>query len=371
MQGVRSLELLHKHGSTSRVLNLLRVYENNSALSSYNENPIFLSPKLNRALLVKHSLRRDETYLFPSHKSVATKIIFPLVNNSLAFGGQFVFVGQNNFRKILYDALGGETEETRQDAIILEQIDKIPSLDPFLLREHLRRHGNYADDCYFDIAPIDLAEIRAFAAIEVKRLVQMAFNSDDGKNNNETDLVNRMVGFILSNEADDHLMPMRIALGLQGSEFKEGVFAWRGFLYFKWQLQQALGQANKIVSQIDNVQIVNCTNFETKRNIKKLSDNLKVDIVKIIKICLKTVDLYDKAFTDLVDKAKAGAFREFLLSGPKLFLELGTMMGGINHILSFWKYRFGRMSMLQIEANDYEALLIDFKNCLTINQERI
>ena len=33
-------------------------------------------------------------------------------------------------------------------------------------------------------------------------------------------------------------------------------------------------------------------------------------------------------------------FRDFLLSAPYMFLELGEKMGAISHIVSFWRYRF-------------------------------
>ncbi len=364
MKSVRSLEMLHKHGSTSRVLNLLRVYEQHGTSSDYQQKPMFLTPKLNRAIIVKHKLRRDEDYLMQTKKKVVTKVIFPLVADALSFGGHSFFVGQTNFARVFYEALGGETEEARRDLEVLSYLDNIPSLDPFLVREYLRRHNVFADDCYFDLAPVDLEAIKNFAADEVRRLVSIAFGGGDESNQKE--LVDKMVKLILSNEADDRLQPMRVALGLTGNDFKEGVFAWRGFLYFKWQLSTCLDSLAEIIRTFDSVQLVNCTSFDTKRNVKALTQQIKIDLVKVIKLCEATVNLYDRAFSDLVDRAKAQAFREFLLAGPDLFIDLGRMMGGINHIVTFWNYRFPQGKRKQADANDYEALLLDFTSCLSM-----
>ena len=44
--------------------------------------------------------------------------------------------------------------------------------------------------------------------------------------------------------------------------------------------------------------------------------------------------------SDLVEKQTPKTFRDFLLSAPHMFLELGEKLGAISHIVSFWRYRF-------------------------------
>ncbi len=46
------------------------------------------------------------------------------------------------------------------------------------------------------------------------------------------------------------------------------------------------------------------------------------------------------SFRDLVANQTPKTFRDFLLSAPYMFLELGEKMGAISHIVSFWRYRF-------------------------------
>ena len=53
-------------------------------------------------------------------------------------------------------------------------------------------------------------------------------------------------------------------------------------------------------------------------------------------------------------------FRDFLLSAPYMFLELGEKLGAISHIVSFWRYRFPPGSPHQIDAEELTAIFQDF-----------
>ena len=54
----------------------------------------------------------------------------------------------------------------------------------------------------------------------------------------------------------------------------------------------------------------------------------------------KALAVYDSSFNDLVEHQTPKTFRDFLLSAPYMFLELGEKLGAISHIVSFWRYRF-------------------------------
>ena len=54
----------------------------------------------------------------------------------------------------------------------------------------------------------------------------------------------------------------------------------------------------------------------------------------------KALGVYDASFQDLVENQTPKTFRDFLLSAPHMFLELGEKLGAISHIVSFWRYRF-------------------------------
>jgi hypothetical protein len=371
MRGVRSLEALSKHGSTSRVLNLHRAHELHARDPAHGLQRFFHDPALNRAMIIKHRLRTDEVYLMPRAKKVVTKIVFPFTKDDLRTGGRAIFVGQTGYKQVLAELIGPETPDTRRDTEVLTLLNKLPSLDPFLVREHLRRHGHYPADCYFDISAADLDRMQAFAREEMRALIAMAFaGSATTSDEATTDLVRKMVDALLSSDADEKLDPLRVTLGLEGSAFREGVFSWKGFIYYKWQLAENTPLLMQVIAQIDQVAPTGRADGATKERIANLRQSIKLKIKEAVKASNAIMALYDDAFNDLVGRSHAAAFRRFLLEAPRLFMELGHMMGVISHIASFWRYRFPTTASLEMEASEFADMLGEFESSLTNDTPR-
>ena len=139
----RSVRFLSALGgaSTSRVLNLHRIAADHAKEPEHAQKPLFLSPTINRAFLLKHRTRADEAYLFPSPKAVATKIIIPFDMNDLKAGGRSLFIDQRGYADMLRTAGGYSGDALDRDLWVLRLLNAVPSLDPFLLREHLRNNN--------------------------------------------------------------------------------------------------------------------------------------------------------------------------------------------------------------------------------------
>jgi hypothetical protein len=73
----------------------------------------------------------------------------------------------------------------------------------------------------------------------------------------------------------------------------------------------------------------------------------------------KALAVYDASFRDLVENQSPRKFRDFLLSAPYMFLELGEKLGAISHIVSFWRYRFAPGSP-RIDSEELAAIFQDF-----------
>src|SRR5580698_8013466 len=74
----------------------------------------------------------------------------------------------------------------------------------------------------------------------------------------------------------------------------------------------------------------------------------------------KALLLYNDVFGELVNNPSAKHFRDFLLSTPLMFLELGEQLGAISHIVSFWRHRFPKDSKCVVDAAELVAILQDF-----------
>ena len=65
-------------------------------------------------------------------RTTATKVILPLVKTDLRAGGQSFFIGEERSAHILETFFSDNPGLVREDLAILEILDDIPSMDPFL-----------------------------------------------------------------------------------------------------------------------------------------------------------------------------------------------------------------------------------------------
>jgi hypothetical protein len=351
----RSVRFLSALGgaSTSRVLNLYRISADHADDPEHAEKPLFLSALINRSFLLKHRIRADEAYLFPCPKAVATKIIIPFDFSDLRAGGRSLFVDQRGYCDMLRSAGNYSGDALDRDLWVLRLMNAVPSLDPFLLREHLRNNNIEVSPTYFAISEGDQTLMYDFVRKEMSRLVVLAGGGDASGS--------RLVTAMLSNQIDEKLEPLRLTLGLTGNDFREGVFSWRGFLYYKWSMGKFWPDVMGVLRDINAIQPVGGQTPEQKVYLASARRNIIDRVRDNGNEVNKALAVYDASFGDLVENQSPRKFRDFLLSAPYMFLELGEKLGAISHIVSFWRYRFSPGSA-HIDSEELAAIFQDFSS---------
>jgi hypothetical protein len=360
----RSLRALDREASTSRVLNLLAIEARSGHRPEHGEAPLFRNRILNTALVVKHRLRADDIFLFDEIRPNATKIIIPFERSDLGLGGQSFFVGQRGWVDLLREACNEHTDMAR-DLATLRLIDQLPSLDPFLLREHLRRHGHSVASTYFALSTADMEQMQSFVSAQISLLIDLAYR-DAGRAVPGAHAA-RLVEALLSTDVDERLEPLRETLIMDGESFKEGVFSWKGFLYYKWMLTRLWTELDTVGGEITRLTITGNRDAGTQRYLDDTRKRLRRGILIERRAIMRALDVYDRAFDDLIDNGKPQAFREFLLRAPDMFLSLGEKVGVIAHIASFWRYRFPAGMPLVADIEDAIDLLQDFDSGLSVS----
>jgi len=356
---VRNLANLGETASTSRVLNLSRIYALSGHTDGHATHPFFRNSQLNKALLVKHTLRPAERDLFAHPRRTATKIILPFDAADLRLGGRSIFVNQSGFVNFTRSWLNDENLSSNTDLQILQHLDAIPSLDPFLVREQLARYGFRPDPCYLKISPRDLTELTSFANAEIERLVMTAFGGG------MTAAAMRLTSKILANDLDSDLDPLRQTFRMSDGDFAEGMFSWRGFLYFKWRQTHLQADIRQVIDGLQTYRPLGPSDAATREYLAEVRPRLAKTIIAAIVSTHKTLKVYDEAYLELTQGAYPAPFRQFLLNGPKMFFELGESIGILGHIASFWAYRMGgRMSHLRLTPQAFADILVDFEESL-------
>jgi hypothetical protein len=350
--------------STSRVLNLYRIAADNADNPDYHEKPLFLSPVINRSFLLKHRIRADEAYLFDSPRTVATKLLIPFDMTDLRAGGRSLLVDQRGYIDMLREAGRYSAEKLERDTLVLRLLNAVPSLDPFLLREHLRNNQIEVAACYCGISAGDQERMHDFVSREMSQLVALAGSGCNGQSGNgqsgNGQSGNRLVSAMLSTQIDEKLEPLRQTLGLTGDDFREGVFSWRGFLYYKWSMGKFWPDVMGVLREISAIRPHGAVTPEEK----VFLSTARRTIIELVRDngqqVHKALSVYDSAFSDLVANQTPKTFRDFLLSAPYMFLDLGEKLGAISHIVSFWRYRFRPGSESNVDAEELSAIFQDF-----------
>lgn len=333
-RAIRNLAHLRRSASTARVLNLLKVAHEHAHDAEWRAKPIFRTPALNAGLIIKHRLRRDELDAFHLRRQVATKVVIPIDSDDLKTGGRFVFVDQRGFEKMMQETFGLEPEHP--DLATLRLMDALPSLDPFLLREQLKRAGVEPAACYFSISDGDLVRMVQFVEAEIRPLVTLSLGGDV----EAVGSTRRLAGKILSNDPGDRMEALRQTLHLKPEEYQEGIFCWKGFLYYKWVLTSLMGDVAAVADAVATVKPIGKIDRNAREYLDRGRQVLRDRIVTVCDEASRTLRIYDDAYAALTEDSRPGAFRDFLLQAPRLFTRLGEQLGAIQHVVSFWRFRF-------------------------------
>lgn len=360
-RAIRNLAHLQESASTARVLNLLAAWKVHGETEEWLAQPLFYNPILNRCLIIKHRLRRNELDLFRRRRQVATKVLMPIDAADLKLGGRFVFVDQTNFDRCLQETFGGSFDP--RDAETLRAIDRLPSLDPFLMREQLKRYGIEPARCYFDLTEADRRKMFSFVEAEVRPLVTMSMGISGDRA-----AASVLVSKILATEQTRDMEPLRTTLRLAEHEYAEGVFAWKGFLYYKWSLASILGDVRRVADEIAAIKPTGPLDGESKAYIERGRMVLRRQIIKTCEIVVATLRVYDDAYANLTQNGKPNAFREFLLDAPLMFTRLGEQVGAVQHIVSFWRFRFS-LGAQPVGVEELIDIFMDFEGSLAGRDE--
>ncbi len=356
-RGVRSLSNISATASSSRVLHLLGVALKHEGEDEYQNRPLFENRLLNQSIIIRHRLRRDELELFSPMRTVATKVLTPIDRNDLDVGGRYLFVGQRHYDSLLREHYGRGGGLGAQDQAVLAAIDELPTLDPFILREHLARRGFKPAACYFDISSADLSNMLRFVREALKPLIEITFARGRDPSVRADILVNK----ILANDSENDLEPLRQVLRLDKAQYSEGLFCWKGFLYYKWLVGDLYDRCQAISEEIAETRLIGPCDHELRSSISQLKTSIIREIAGAADYIRRSLSVYDRAFKALTEAGDPIAFRDFLLSSPAMFLDLGERLAAIQHIVSFWRFRFAEGAKAAISGPEFYDLLVDFE----------
>lgn len=362
---VRSLIALQQSASTARVLNLHSTHRKTPPDPDLETKPFFRHRVLDRGIVLKHRVRPHERELFHKPRPTTTKILIPMDGGDLRHGARYLLMGERDFDRGAEDLFGETMLPGQPDRQILDLIDELPSLDPFLLREHLKRNGFEPARSYFAITDADILRMYEFVRQQVMALVTLSAGEGGG-----AVAATKLVEKLLSNSADAGFEPLKETLRLSDKDYQDGVFCWRGFLYYKWVLAELKPQVGRVLAEIQAIMPRGPRTPEISSYLPQGRERIGEMINKAVKGVDDMLQVYDNAYASLTMEGKPTAFRDFLLAAPEMFMSLGEQCGAIQHVVSFWRYRFPRGGRPQpVSPEELMDIFLDFEDSLVFSEE--
>ena len=201
--------------------------------------------------------------------------------------------------------------------------------------------------------------MQRFVSGEISKLVDLAYGGSGGAGGASGN-ISKLVSLLLSGQDDTRLEPLRLTLGLEGENFREGIFSWKGFLYYKWVLNSLWPELRVVISELGEIKLVGPRDAELLSQVKDVGARVNQAILAQVRRVRVILQVYDDAFAELTQAGNPMAFRDFLLRSPEMFITLGERTGMVSHIATFWRYRFPKGRPLKAELSELFDILQDF-----------
>ena len=354
--GVRDLDDMLRSAESSRVLNLSRIHQEWGDVDAYADHPLFENKALNRSIVLKQAVPPSEAYNFRKARARATKLIFPLDRNDYSLGGLYLFAGQNNFSVELAKHFSGAYRLSDRDEKVLQMLDELPTLDPFLLYALLKSNDICVSEIYFQITENDRRQIQSEMTGEFRPLVSLCFPNT----RQESEKIRIFIDKILNFSEGEELAALRESFMLERQAFALAMFAWRGLIYYKWRSQALKSKLAELTASLARVRPSETTQMSGRMLELSRSKILRMATGAGDKLA-RTIARYDAVFADFVQGQQVEKFRAFLKLAPAMFASCGQSIAILEHIINFFERKAKVLRPGAVSSYDFARVLAELE----------
>ncbi|MFN5173891.1 MAG: hypothetical protein ACK5WY_06090 [Holosporaceae bacterium] len=324
---------------------------------------LFKNMTLNRAVYIKTPFINKERLAYRRKVTgcFETKLYLPF-EDDLVRGGQAVNFSDAKFYAVLHSLRPSENqfsaEEVASDQKRLKIIEKLPSLDPFLLKEKFRQEGIAVDDDYFSVTKDVWLDIRKFVMGKFRPLITFAYPGQEPSR----DQINTLTNMLWESQENEDIEKMMQALGVSKQKIPEVLYAWKALIYYEFLYIQYNEKSKQLLKWLDNLSIQ--LGFLTpmlKASRDMIQQYLTANIGSFIPILQESKHAYDELF---IHKNNAQPFVTFLGDCQKHFFDMSSTLGQVIIILQIWQD-------FCLRGNPYKASISQVKNLFETIEQNI
>lgn len=287
---------------------------------------------LNNMVLVK------DTDMLSHTASIGTKLYLPFNENDIYEGGRTIFVHDASVEKALLDIFGSgalPSDALSEDMHVLEILDRLPSLDPFLLKDVFINEKIEMNSVYFEVDAALWDQIELYILQGFEPIAKAAF--PDAVSSDK--VARKLIEKIWEGRDLDALRPLVMAFHLPAGQELEIFAAWKGVMFYGFEHQRALPDVANLRNWLHEVKIplaaVSSTaeREELKATIETIKMRMAAEWRSAEQVLLEYKTSYEKMF-----KLQTGSadFLKFLQNSKSHYWTLGNSLGKLGHAVYCW-----------------------------------
>lgn len=318
-----------------RVYNCNEMTRRVTAQHPENTPAFFRTKALNNIVVIKDTVPESERRLLGS--SVGTKLYFPFNEQDIYEGGRTIFLHGKGIDRAIEDYCGEGAitkESLAADLAILNVLNQLPSLDPFLMKDAFLRAGIDIHEAYFEVSAALWEEIENYMLQKFEPLIMAAF--PNAKSSDE--IARQLIDKIWEGKDIEALMPLITAFRIPKERALEIFSAWKGIVYYSYQFGRDQNSFFDLIKWVgeNSAPAVGVPAAEMKELEKLFTltrTKLRQEWKTVDEIIKNYQESYDKMFKE---QSSSAGFLSFLQNSDKTYWEVGNALGKINHAIYCW-----------------------------------
>jgi hypothetical protein len=298
----------------------------------------FRLPKMHGLILIKEAnvqgAKRDS-----SAPIVTTKLYLPYNQEDVYEGGRSVLFHDPRLLEILNELFGlkGATlaePDLQHDLKILGILDRLPSLDGFLMRDALELDGIAANENYFEVSGPERAAIYEFIRRKFEPLVRAACDSES----TITNKVDQLIEKIWEAKDQEALDPLIRAFRFPSDEALAIFASWKGINFYTYEYYRGKQQREQFGLWLRDR--ATPRNFVSKPDQDYLNQMRRTTIERFREQWNAVEAIareYETLYANFL-KVPEGVvkFLDFLRRAREIYWRMGDALSKINHGIHCW-----------------------------------
>jgi len=331
------------------------------------ELPFFKNKAMNTLVLIKEPLTDERVEPHPSGFAVGTKLYIPYNEANVYEGGRSVFCHSKQLMEVLnqhfgFDGAKVSKEDLNRDLKILNVLDKLPSLDVFLMRDSLELEGLQVHPRYFEIEEAQRTAIQEFIRGKIEPLVRAAYAGQQSVANKVTQLVDKIWEAKDTVALDNLIKAFRIP-----EEEAPAIFAaWKGIIFYCYEYSRTKESREAFARWLkDGAQ----ERELVSKGVHDYIDQTRRGVIERLRDHWKDVENYtneyDRIYAKFVDSSDPGEFISFLRTAKSFYWRMGDSLSKMSHAVNCWDIQTSNFPARRLPSEHLEPLLVLLKAVLS------